>query len=209
MVKEGARLELLEMRIHENWHFTKLMMCFCRWKKDANFEESLENDITLSVEESTIRSEVDTNDYFNEDNVDLYAFEMVQKLQEEDTTSIVSSRDDAKIGRAIFPISLENDLTIKERSDIHNLFHNYHHLFTTIYKDVKKAILEEHKIELLLNAKPLWQRFQKMNPNYAQTIKEGLNKLLETQLIVLVENLKWVSPITMKKKRKFCVCVNY
>lgn len=194
----------MRIDISPNW-----WCVFVDGRKDANFEESLEKDITLSVEESTIRSEVDTNDYFNEDNVDLYAFEMVQKLQEEDTPSIVSSRDDAKIGRAIFPISLENDLTIKERSDIHNLFHNYHHLFTTIYKDVKKAILEEHKIELLLNAKPLWQRFQKMNPNYAQTIKEGLNKLLETQLIVLVENLKWVSPITMKKKRKLCVCVNY
>jgi hypothetical protein len=39
----------------------------------------LEKDITLSVEESTIRSEVDTNDYFNEDDVDLCVFEMVQK----------------------------------------------------------------------------------------------------------------------------------
>ncbi len=70
-------------------------------------------------------------------------------------------------------------------------------------------MLEEHKIELLLNEKPSRQRFQKMNPNYAQTIKEELNNLLMTQFIVLVENLKWVSPITMKKKRKLCVCVNY
>jgi hypothetical protein len=121
----------------------------------------LEKDVTLSVEESIIRSEVDTNDYFNEDDANLYVFEMVQKLQEEDTPSIVTSRDDAKIGRAIFPISLENDLTIKERSDIQGLFHNYHHLFTTNYKDFKKAILEEHKIELLLNAKPLHKDFKR------------------------------------------------
>jgi hypothetical protein len=67
----------------------------------------------------------------------------------------VSSRVDAKIGRAIFPISLENDLIIKERSEIQGLFHNYHHHFTTNYKDVKKVILEKHKIELLLIAKPL------------------------------------------------------
>jgi hypothetical protein len=33
----------------------------------------------------------------------------------------VSSRVDAKIGRAIFPISLENDLIIKERSEIPRL----------------------------------------------------------------------------------------
>jgi hypothetical protein len=78
--------------------------------------------MSLSVEESTIRSEVDTNNYFNEDDANLYVFEMVQKLQEEDTPSIVTSRDDAKIGRAIFPISEENDLTIKERSDIQGLF---------------------------------------------------------------------------------------
>ncbi len=140
----------------------------------------MEKDVTLSVEESTIRSEVDTNNYFNDDDAYLHVFEMVQELQEDDTPSIVTSRDDAKIGRAMFPISLENNLIIKERSDIQGLFHNYHHFFTTNYKDFKKVILEEHKIELLLNAKPLGQRFQKMNPNYAQTIKEELNKLLET-----------------------------
>jgi hypothetical protein len=121
----------------------------------------LEKDVTKNVEESTIRNEVDTKDYLNEDDADLYIFEMVQKLQEEDTPSIVTSRDDAKIGRAIFPISLENDLTIKERSDIQGLFHNYHHLLTTNYKDFKKVILEEDKIELLLNAKALLKDFKR------------------------------------------------
>jgi hypothetical protein len=52
---------------------------FVDGRKDAKFEESLEKDVTLSVEESTIRSEVDTNDYFNEDDVDLCVFEMVKK----------------------------------------------------------------------------------------------------------------------------------
>ncbi len=39
--------------------------------------------------------------------------------------------------------------------------------------------LEEHKIELFSNTKLLRQRPWKMNPNYAQMIKEELDKLLD------------------------------
>jgi len=39
--------------------------------------------------------------------------------------------------------------------------------------------LEEHKVDLLSNMKLLQQRPQRMNPNYAQVIKEELDKLLD------------------------------
>jgi hypothetical protein len=209
MVEEGARLELLEMRIHENWHFTKLMMCFCRWKKRCKIWRILGEGCHFKCGGVNHMNWSWHKWLFQWRWCKLVCFWNGSKITRGGYTFHCEFKGDAKIGRAIFPISLENDLTIKERSDIQGLFHNYHHLFTTNYKDVKKVILEEHKIEFLLNAKPLRQRFEKMNPNYAQTIKEVLNKLLETQLIVLVENLKWVSPITIKKKRKLCVCVNY
>jgi hypothetical protein len=61
--------------------------------------------------------------------------------------------------------------------------------------------LEEHKIELLSNAKPLQQRLQKMNPNYAEIVKEELDKLLDARFIILVNNPKWVSPITITIKK--------
>jgi len=50
-----------------------------------------------------------------------------------------------------------------------------------------------------------------MNPNYAQTIKEELDKLLDARFIILEENLEWVLPITItiKKNGKLWVCVDY
>jgi hypothetical protein len=56
----------------------------------------------------------------------------------------------------------------------------------------------------------LWQRPWRMNPNYAQMIKEELDKLLDAWFIIPVENLEWVLPITVTiKKRKLWICVNY
>jgi hypothetical protein len=50
-----------------------------------------------------------------------------------------------------------------------------------------------------------------MNPNYTQTIKEELDKLLDARFIILVENSEWVLPITItiKKNGKLQVCVEY
>ncbi len=77
----------------------------------------------------------------------------------------------------------------------------YHHLFATSYKDLKKVTLEEHKIELLSNAKPLQQRPGKINHNYVQIVKEELDKLLDARFIILMKNPKWVSPLTINIKR--------
>ncbi len=89
-------------------------------------------------------------------------------------------RDKRKIEKVISPISLGNGLTNKEINEFQFLFCKYHHLFAMSYKDLKKVTLEEHKIELLSNMKLLQQRPWKMNPNYAQMIKEKLDKLLDT-----------------------------
>jgi len=98
---------------------------------------------------------------------------------------------------------IEESLDNFFKNEIQLLFHKYHHIFATSYKDLKKVILEEHKIELLLNTKLLQQRPQKMNPNYAQMINEELDKLLDAWFIILVENLKWVSPITVTIKNQW------
>ena len=50
-----------------------------------------------------------------------------------------------------------------------------------------------------------------MNPKCAEVVKVELEKLLEAGFIRPVENIKWVSPITLapKKNGKLRVCVNY
>jgi len=50
-----------------------------------------------------------------------------------------------------------------------------------------------------------------MNPNYAQRVKEDLNKLLYTQFIFPIESIQWLSPlvIVLKKNGKLRICVDY
>jgi hypothetical protein len=116
--------------------------------------------------------EVNTNNSFCENEVDLYLLEVVPKSQEEGSSPDVIVRDKREIEKAISPILLGSGLTNKEISEYQLLVQKYHHLFTKSYKDLKKVTLEEHKIELLSNMKFLQQRPRKMNPNHAQMIKK-------------------------------------
>jgi hypothetical protein len=48
-------------------------------RKILKFEKSSSEYVTSSVEESTMKIEVDTNNSYSEDDVDLYALEVVPK----------------------------------------------------------------------------------------------------------------------------------
>jgi hypothetical protein len=71
--------------------------------------------------------------------------------------------------------------------------------------------MEQHKIELLPNAKLIKAKQRRCNPRYMAMVKEELNKLLEAWFIRPVETIEWVSPVvlTLKKNGKLRVCVNY
>lgn len=110
---------------------------FVDGRRNAEVGESSKEDVTSIVEESTIESEVDTNDSSNENDVDLYILESVLKLQEEDMPPIVTLRSDDEIVKVVSPITLGKDLTCKEKANIQGLICEYHHLFATNYKDLK------------------------------------------------------------------------
>jgi hypothetical protein len=71
--------------------------------------------------------------------------------------------------------------------------------------------MEQHKIELLPNAKPIRTKQGRWNPKYSTMVKEELDKLLEARFIRHVETTKWVSlmVLALKKNGKLRVCVNY
>ncbi len=117
--------------ISSNWR-----RFFVDGRRNAKVGESSKEDVT-SLEESTIESEVDTNDSSNEDDVDLYILETVLKLQEEDMPPIVTLRSDEEIEKVVSPITLGKNLTCKEKANIQGLICEYHHLFATNYKDLK------------------------------------------------------------------------
>jgi ATP sulfurylase len=71
--------------------------------------------------------------------------------------------------------------------------------------------MEQHKIELLLNAKSIKTKQGRWNPKYTTMVKKELDKLLEARFIRLVETTKWVSPLVLalKKNGKLKVFENY
>ncbi len=71
--------------------------------------------------------------------------------------------------------------------------------------------MEQHKTELLPNAKPIKAKQGRWNPRYTAMVKEELDKLLETGFIRPVETTEWVSlmVLALKKNDKLRVCVNY
>jgi len=103
------------------------------------------------------------------------------------------------------------DLQPEERKQYKDLLRKYIHLFAFSYKYLREVTMEQHKIELLPNVKPVRATQGKWNSRYSTMVKEELDKLLEAGFIRPVETTEWVSPmvLTLKKNGKLRVCVNY
>ncbi len=86
-------------------------------------------------------------------------------------------------------------------------------VFAWSYKELKGIpwSICKHKIELTINACPIKQHPYGMNLNYAQRIREDLNKLLDEQFIFPIETTQWLSSliIVSKKNGKLQICVDY
>lgn len=50
-----------------------------------------------------------------------------------------------------------------------------------------------------------------MNPNYAERVKEEIQRLLDAKFVRLVNRYTWLSPIViiLKKNGKLRVCIDY
>jgi len=108
-------------------------------------------------------------------------------------------------------IQLGLNLCPEERREYEDLLCTYIHLFAFNYKDFKEVTMEQHKIELLPNAKLVKTKQGRWNPRYITMVKEEFDKLLVARFIKLVEIIEWVSPmvLALKKNGKLKVCVNY
>jgi hypothetical protein len=54
---------------------------------------------------------------------------------------------------------------------------------------------------LIIDARPIKQHAYQMNPNYAQRVKEDLDKLLDAQFIFPIETTQWLSLFVMIPKK--------
>jgi len=99
----------------------------------------------------------------------------------------------------------------EEKKQYKDLLHKYIYLFVFSYKDLREVTMEQHKIELLPNAKLIKAKQGRWYPRYTTMVKEELDKLLEVGFIKPVETIEWVSPVilALKNNGKLKVCVNY
>jgi hypothetical protein len=86
-------------------------------------------------------------------------------------------------------------------------------VFTWTYKDLKGIPLElaEHKIELDTTIPLTHQARYRLNPNYAMTMKQDIDKLLAIGFIQYVKEATWLSPIViiLKKNGKLRICIDF
>jgi hypothetical protein len=108
-------------------------------------------------------------------------------------------------------IQLGPDFRPKEKKQDEDLLRKYIHLFVFNYKDLREVTMEQHKIKLLPNVKPIRTKQGRCNPKYTTMVREGFDKLLEARFIRHVETTKWDSPmvLALKKNGKLRVCINY
>jgi hypothetical protein len=161
------------------------------------------------------------NDDSSEEEVKLYALEIIPKVgalfeanrrdRRDDDQSTPCVLAEGEVVEWVNKIQLGPDLHPKERRRYEDLFRKYIHLFVFNYKDVREITMEQHKIELLSNAKPIRTKQRRWNPKYTTMVKEELDKLLEARFIRPVETTEWVFPmvLALKKNDKLRVCVNY
>ena len=85
-------------------------------------------------------------------------------------------------------------------------------MFAWSYKDLKGVDLAicQYTIPMREDTKPSKKRPYTYNKNFANKIKEGIDKLLDVEFIYEIENIEWVSLIVVvpKKNGKLRVCVN-
>jgi hypothetical protein len=93
------------------------------------------------------------------------------------------------------------------------LLKEFKYVFTWIYNNMKAMFLEfvQHRIELNTSIPPPHQARYKLNPNYATTIKQNINKLFAIGFIQPIKEAAWLSFIVVmfKMNEKLRACVDF
>jgi hypothetical protein len=82
-------------------------------------------------------------------------FKVDQKGRRDDDQSTPCVLIEGEVVEHVNQIQLRPDLYPEERKQYEDLLRKYIHLFAFSYKDLKEITMEQHKIELLPNAKPI------------------------------------------------------
>ncbi len=83
-------------------------------------------------------------------------------------------------------------------------------MFAWTYNNLKGIPIElaQQKIELDTSIPPAHQTRYILNPNYAKTVKQDIDKLLVVSFIQPIEEATWISPIVVIPKKNGKVKIN-
>ncbi len=85
---------------------------------------------------------------------------------------------EGKIVEHVNKIQLGPNLCHEERRQYEDLLCKYIYMFVFNYKDLREVTMEQHKIELLPNAKPIKTKQRRWNPIYTTMVKKELDKVV-------------------------------
>jgi hypothetical protein len=166
-----------------------------------NSRRTNEYDDELEIDQSSHFKRIYTYDS-NEEEMVLYALETIPKVG---VLSLVDQGvqgdNDQSTPYVLSKIQLGLYLHLKERRQYKDLVHKYIHLFVFSYKDFKEVTMEQHKIELLRNAKPVRKKQGRWNPRYIVMVKEKFDKLSEGGFIRPMEIIEWVFHVVLALKK--------
>jgi hypothetical protein len=132
----------------------------------ANFVKSFggtsEYEDESKIDQSSSSKGIYTDDS-SEEEVGLYVLETIlkvgtlldQRVQGDDNQSPPCVFTEGEVEERLSKIQLGLDLQPEERKQYEDLLRKYIHLFAFSYKDLKEVTMEQHKIELLPNAKSI------------------------------------------------------
>ncbi|KAL3693085.1 hypothetical protein R1sor_006736 [Riccia sorocarpa] len=111
-------------------------------------------------------------------------------------------------------INISENVPIEQIPTFQDLFREYRDIFAYSYKELLGVLPSrcQHRIKLRENGKPVLAKPYRLNPQYAQLVKQELDKLLACDFIYPSEETEWASPILVVPKKdtgKIRVCVDF
>ncbi|CAM6028069.1 unnamed protein product, partial [Sphagnum balticum] len=138
-----------------------------------NSRGTSEYDDESETDQSSSSEGIYTDDS-SEEEVGLYALETIpkvgpllqadQKDRRNDDQSTPCVLVEGEVVERVSKIQLGPDLHLEERRQYEDLLRKYIHLFAFSYKDLREVTMEQHRIELLPNAKPIRTKQGRWNP---------------------------------------------
>ncbi len=110
-------------------------------------------------------------------------------------------------------VKINVQLEISKVLELKQLLKEFKDVFAQTYKDLKgiPPELAQHRIELDTTTPSTHQAKYRLNPNYAITIKQDIDKLLTAVFIQFILEATWLSPIVVvpKKNGKLRICIDF